>query len=162
MVSHKNYNLSADDGFAIIFLLPSELYALQMVSLRKGNPNQLFIYSMEVYMYIGFWTLKMKCTQSGSHGQVAFKNARVMSRSGGRGSSFFGVAPTRRLDACNTRRGYCIWRGPPLSQFLNQPIQGQLGPPILAGQAGKLVYNSPTPLFLCDNLSTKQCQMTLC
>ena len=28
MVSHKNYNLSANDGFAIIFLLPSELYAL--------------------------------------------------------------------------------------------------------------------------------------
>ena len=31
---------------------------------------------MEVNIYIGFGTLKMKCTQDGICGQVAFKNAR--------------------------------------------------------------------------------------
>ena len=41
-----------------------------MVSLRKGNPNQLIIYSMEVNLYIGFWILKMKSTQYGLYGQV--------------------------------------------------------------------------------------------
>ena len=32
---------------------------------------------MEVNIYIGFWTFKMKCTQYGICGQVAFKNARA-------------------------------------------------------------------------------------
>jgi hypothetical protein len=49
-----------------------------MVSLRKGNPNPLLIYSMKVNIYIGFWTLKMKCTQYGLYGQAAFKNARAV------------------------------------------------------------------------------------
>ena len=41
---------------------------------------------MEVKIHIGFGTLKMKCTQYGICGQVAFKNARAMvfSKSGGR------------------------------------------------------------------------------
>ena len=38
---------------------------------------------MEVNIYIGFWTLKMKCTQYGLYGQAAFKNARVMPWLGG-------------------------------------------------------------------------------
>ena len=33
---------------------------------------------MEVNMYIGFWTLEMKCTQYGDFEEVAFKNARAM------------------------------------------------------------------------------------
>ena len=33
---------------------------------------------MDVNLYIGFWTLKMKCTQDGLYGQVAFKNARAI------------------------------------------------------------------------------------
>jgi hypothetical protein len=40
-----------------------------MVSLREGNPNQLLVYSMEVNVYIGFWTLKPKCTQYGLYGR---------------------------------------------------------------------------------------------
>jgi hypothetical protein len=31
-----------------------------------------------IYIYIGFWTLKMKCTQYGLYGQAAFKNARAI------------------------------------------------------------------------------------
>jgi hypothetical protein len=76
-----------------------------MVSLPKGNPNQLFIYSMEVNIYIGFWTLKMKCIQYGLYGQAALKNARVRPGSGGRGSSFFGAALCCHPDTCNARWG---------------------------------------------------------
>ena len=31
---------------------------------------------MEVNIYIGFWTLKMKCTQYGLYGQVAFQECK--------------------------------------------------------------------------------------
>jgi hypothetical protein len=31
---------------------------------------------MEVNIYIGFWTLEMKCAQYGLYGQAAFKNAQ--------------------------------------------------------------------------------------
>jgi hypothetical protein len=47
MVSHQNYNLFANEGFVIVLLL-SYLHALWMVSLQKGNPSQLFIYSMKM------------------------------------------------------------------------------------------------------------------
>ena len=33
---------------------------------------------MEMNIYIGFWTLKMKCTQHGLYGQAAFKTARTI------------------------------------------------------------------------------------
>ena len=33
---------------------------------------------MEVKIYIGFWTLEMKCTQYEIYEEVTFKNARVM------------------------------------------------------------------------------------
>ena len=32
---------------------------------------------MEVNMYIGLWTLKVKCTQNEICGEVTFQNARV-------------------------------------------------------------------------------------
>ena len=69
--------------------------ALLTVSLQKGNPNQLLIYSMEVNIYIGFGTLKTKCTQYGLYGQASFKNASLglgqgwgRSRSGRPGSGY--------------------------------------------------------------------------
>ena len=46
------------------------------------------MYSMDVNMYIGVWTLKMECTRYGLHGQAAFKNARAtfyFPKSGGAG-----------------------------------------------------------------------------
>ena len=33
---------------------------------------------MEVNIYIGFWTLKMKCTQYELYEQTCFKNARAI------------------------------------------------------------------------------------
>jgi hypothetical protein len=59
-----------------------------------------------IYIYIGFWTLKLKCTQYGLYGRATFKNAKVGPGSGDQGFGFFGIAPTRRSDACNTCRGY--------------------------------------------------------
>jgi hypothetical protein len=52
---------------------------------------------LNIYIYIGFWTLEMKCTQYGICGEVAFKNARAMVvlelgkkfRAGPKTSSFF-------------------------------------------------------------------------
>ena len=51
-----------------------------------------------MHIYIGFETLKVKCTQYGICSQVAFKNARAMffSFSGGAGSCFrAGLKKTR-------------------------------------------------------------------
>ena len=42
---------------------------------------------MKVNLYIGLWTLKMKCTQHGLYEQAAFKNRRVRP-----GSGFFSAA----------------------------------------------------------------------
>ena len=40
--------------------------------------SQSIIYLLIGSEYIGFWTLKMKCTQYGVYGQVAFKNANAI------------------------------------------------------------------------------------
>ena len=47
-------------------------------SLPEWNPNQLLTHYLEVHIYIGFQTLKVKCTQYGICSQVAFKNARAI------------------------------------------------------------------------------------
>ena len=64
MVSHNNHNLNANEGF-VIFLTFKLITCLIAVSLWKWNPSQLFIYSIEVNIDVGFWTLKEKCTQYG-------------------------------------------------------------------------------------------------
>jgi hypothetical protein len=38
----------------------------------------LLIECEHIYIYIGFWTLKLKCTQYELYGQVVFKNVRVI------------------------------------------------------------------------------------
>ena len=45
---------------------------------------------MEVNIYIGFWTLKVKCTEYGICNQAALKNARAkfFLKLGGASSSF--------------------------------------------------------------------------
>ena len=44
----------------------------------------------------------------------------------------------------------------------SHPMQGWLSPPILVGQLRRLIFNSPTPLFVYDNLSIKKFWLTLC
>ena len=82
MVSHKNYNLNANEGFVNCFTSKLITCFVDGVT-SKVHPSQLLINSMEVNKYIGFWTLKMKCTQYGLYGQKTFKNARVMLVLGG-------------------------------------------------------------------------------
>ena len=62
MVSHKNYNLSANESF--VTFLTSKLITWFIGSFTlKMKFSQLLIYSMEVNIYIEFETLKVKCTQ---------------------------------------------------------------------------------------------------
>ena len=52
MVSHKNYNLHVIEDFVV--LLTSKLITWFIDgSLPRWNPNQLYIYQLEMYMYIG-------------------------------------------------------------------------------------------------------------
>ena len=84
MVSHKNYSLIGIEGF-VIFLTSKWIACCIDGSLWKWNPCQLLIYSMEVKIYIGFWTLKVKWTQyvicdktpSRMQGQWFFKVGRA-------------------------------------------------------------------------------------
>jgi hypothetical protein len=78
MGSLKNYNLNANEGF-VIFLTSKFIYMLYWrFHFQSEIPNHVLIYSMEVNKYIGFWTLKMKCTQYGFYEQATFKNARAV------------------------------------------------------------------------------------
>ena len=64
IVSDKNYNLNANEDFVIF--LTSKLNTCFIGGFTlKMKSSQLFIYSMEVNINIGFGTLKMKCTQYG-------------------------------------------------------------------------------------------------
>src|SRR5450631_1750901 len=89
IVRNKNYNLNANEDF-VIFLTSKLITCFLGGFTLKMKSSQLLIYSMEVNIYIGFETLKMKCTQYGICGQVTFKNAStiVFSKSGRRTAIF--------------------------------------------------------------------------
>ena len=61
MASHKNHNLSAKEGFVIILTSKLITYFIDSFTLMM-TPQSIAYYSMEVNMYIEFWTLKMNCT----------------------------------------------------------------------------------------------------
>ena len=89
VVSDKNYNLNGNEDF--VMFLTSKLITCSIDGFTlKMKSSELLIYSREVNIYIGFETLKMKCTQYEICGQVAFKNAStlVFSNSGGRAAVF--------------------------------------------------------------------------
>jgi hypothetical protein len=54
-----------------------------------------------VNIYIGFWTLKPKCTQYGLYEQTAFKKCKGQAQVGGlsKSSDFLGAAPACLLPA---------------------------------------------------------------
>ena len=76
MVSQKNYNLNANEGFVIFFTFKLITCFIDGFTL-KMNPNQLennlstlsemidYVHNGFKHIYIGFWTLKVKCTQCG-------------------------------------------------------------------------------------------------
>ena len=84
MVSHKNYNLSANEDFVIF--LTSKLITCSIDEFTLEMKFYSIVYLLnESEHIIVYRTLKMKCTQYGICGQVTFKNARAMvfSKSGG-------------------------------------------------------------------------------
>ena len=62
MVSHKNHNLNANEGIVIFLTSKSVTWFIGSFTLKlKFQP--IVFYSMKVNIYIGFGTLKVKCTQ---------------------------------------------------------------------------------------------------
>ena len=64
MVSPKNYRLIANEDF-VIFLTYKLVTCLIDNFTLKMKFQSTAHYSMEVNIYIEFWTLKVKCTQYG-------------------------------------------------------------------------------------------------
>ena len=110
MVSHKTYNLNANEGF-VMFLTPSQLHALLTVSLWKGNPNQLLITQWK-------WILSLSLLDFGpwqwsalDMGYMDKQPSKIQqlghgwqAKVGGPGLGSYGAAPARRHDKCNVRR----------------------------------------------------------
>ena len=74
MVSHKNYNLNAKWGFC--HFLTSKLITcfIEGFTLRRKSQSIAYLLNgSEHSVYIGFWTLKPKCTQYGLYGWATFK-----------------------------------------------------------------------------------------
>jgi hypothetical protein len=65
MVSHKNNNLSANEGFLIF--LTSELLTCFIGDfiLKMKSQSIAYLLNESEHIYIGVWTLKVKCTQYG-------------------------------------------------------------------------------------------------
>ena len=64
MVSHKNPNLNANEGF-VIFLTSKLITCFIGGFALTIKPQSSAHYSMEVNMSIGFGTLRAKCTDMG-------------------------------------------------------------------------------------------------
>ena len=80
-------------------------------TLKRKSQSIAYLLNGSEHIY---WILDLEneVPQYGLYGQTAFQNARVRPGSGvrlgsgGRGSSFFGVAPACCLDKCNAHWGY--------------------------------------------------------
>ena len=64
MVSRKNYNLNTNEGL-VIFLTTKLITCFIGDFTLILKPQSIAHYSMEVNIYIEFWTLRVKCTQYG-------------------------------------------------------------------------------------------------
>jgi hypothetical protein len=75
--------------------------------MKSPSMDYLLGGSAYIYIYIGFETLKVKCTQYGICSQAAFKNARAMffSKLGRAGNNFWSVSKKFRAGAKISREG---------------------------------------------------------
>ena len=107
MVSYKNYNLNAKRGFCHFLTFKLITCFIDGFTLRRKSQSIAY-YSMKVNIYIGFWTLKPKCTKYGLYGRATFKNVRVWAAQGrGTEALAFSVLPLPACsDTCNARRGF--------------------------------------------------------
>jgi hypothetical protein len=79
---------------------------------------------MKVNIYIGFWTLEMKCTQYGICGEVAFKNARA--------KVFLEIGRGKSFRASLENHGFFVRQLPmPISTSLERLVGGRISSSIL-------------------------------
>ena len=78
IVSHKNYNLNASEGFVTFFTSKSITCFIDNFTLIRNPLSISYLINGSEHIYIGFWTLKAKYTQYGICSQEAFKSARAM------------------------------------------------------------------------------------
>ena len=78
MVSLNRYCLNVNEAF--VMFLTSKLITCFIVGFTlKRKSQSIAYYSLEVNIYIGFWTLKMKCIQYGLYGEAAFNHTEGQS-----------------------------------------------------------------------------------
>jgi hypothetical protein len=78
MLSHKNYDLNANEGFVTFLTSKLSTCFIDGFTLKMKSQSITCLLNKSEHAHIGFWTLKMKCTQYGLYGQAAFKNARAI------------------------------------------------------------------------------------
>ena len=78
MVSHKNYNLNANEGLVILFTSKFFLIALLMVSLQKMKSQSIAYLLYERKHIYWIWTLKTKYTSTWVYEQTPFKNMKAI------------------------------------------------------------------------------------
>ena len=113
MVSHKNYNLNANEGFVIF--LTSKLIPCLSGSFTSKMKSQSIVYLFNgcehiyVYIYIWFWIFKMKCTQYGLYGQSGLQSMQ--------GQFYFGSRAewTGSMGFIRAMKEVCLEWGPTLS-----------------------------------------------
>ena len=90
IVTHKNYILSGSEGFVIILTSKSITCFIEGFTLIMKSQSIAYLLNGSEHIYIGFWALRVKCTQYGICSQAASKDARAMffSKLGGASSSF--------------------------------------------------------------------------
>ena len=77
-----------------MFLTPKLITCfIDNFTFKMKSQSIAYLFNGSQHIYWIFWTLKVKCTQYGICGEVAFKNARAMvfSKSGGVGNIFYWV-----------------------------------------------------------------------
>ena len=77
MVSYKNYNLNVDEDFVIFLTSKLITFLIDGFTFRNEIPLNGYLLGGSAHIYIGYATLKVKCTQYGICSQAAFKNARA-------------------------------------------------------------------------------------
>ena len=80
MVSHKNSNLIANESFVTFMTSKLITCFIEDFTLKRKSHSIAYLFnrSEHIYIYIGFWTLKMKCSQHGLYEQATFENAKAI------------------------------------------------------------------------------------
>ena len=80
-----------DEDFVLLFTSKFIAYFIDRFTLKMKSQAIAYLLNGSEHIYIGFWTLKVKCTQYGICGELAFKNARAIVFRVGWGGQKFSV-----------------------------------------------------------------------